>query len=135
MNQNFPNPFTSRGVPAEAADFVFNRLEYLQQGEAGVFDVGAPPPWEFHDLCTLTFFIANKEIAAAHELVSSLLQPPSVMLPSATLTTFNNNYLKALPFRRRKKRRAATHSTRPSQVWKSLVFLLIMYYKKRKASI
>ena len=113
-------------VPAEAADFVFNRLEWIRQGEEGPFPYVAPLPWEFHDLCTLAYFVANNEISAAHDLVRNLVRPPSILLPSATETTANNNHLRANPFRRRRKKRAASCSPRQSQVCKPPCFLAIM---------
>ena len=113
-------------LPAEAADFVFNRLEYIRQGEEGTFEYDAPPPWEFYVLCTLAFLIANQEKVAAQDLVRNLSRPPSILLPSATDTSFNDNYLKANPFRRRKKRRTTTVSLKSSQVYYLALTVIIV---------
>ena len=102
-------------VPAGAANFVFARIGWVCEGELGVFDMEAPPPWNFDDLCTLSFLVMNRETTAARLLVSHLIQPPSFLLTSrpATLVTPNDNFLKKNPFRRRKKPRTGRSVSSP----------------------
>ena len=90
-------------LPAPAADFIFSRVAWIRAGEKKPFKSGAPAPFEFHDLTTLAHFVATEEIFAASVMVSSLLRPPSALLPSATLPNPNDNFLKSNPFRRRRK--------------------------------
>ena len=90
-------------LPAPVADFIFSRVEWIRQGERGVFESEAPASWDLHDLCTLAFLVATKDTSAAGVMVSNLLRPPSRLLPSATLVNGNNNYKKSNPFRRRRK--------------------------------
>ena len=87
-------------LPAPVADFIFSRVEWIRQGERGVFECEAPASWDLHDLCTLAFLVATKDTSAAGVMVSNLLRPPSRLLPSATLVNGNNNYKKSNPFRR-----------------------------------
>ena len=99
-------------LPAGAASFVFARIQWIQGGEKEVFDMEAPPPWDFFDLCTLAFLVSNRETSSAKLMLSNILQPcpPSILLPSATLINQNNNFLRKHPFRRRgrqKRRRFA----------------------------
>ena len=86
-------------LPAGAACFVIARVDWIRQGEVNAFDVEALSPWNFDDLCTLAFFVANHETDAARLMVANLL------LPSATLLNQNDNYIKKRPFRRRKQTR------------------------------
>ena len=104
-------------MPAGAASFVFARIEWIQAGEIEVFDVEAPPPWDFLDLCTLAFLVSNRETSSVKLMLSNLLQPcpPSNLLPSATLMNQNDNYLKAQPLHRRRRRRLSS-TPQPSQV-------------------
>ena len=81
-------------LPAPAADFVFSRLAWIKSGQKEPFDVTSPSSFEFHDLATLAFLIANNETSAAADMVSNLLQTPSTLLPSATLACQNDNYTK-----------------------------------------
>ena len=85
-------------LPAGAACFVIARVDWIRQGEVNAFDVEAPSPWNFDDLCTLAFFVANHETDAARLMVANLLQPPSILLPSATLVNKNDDYLTKCPF-------------------------------------
>ena len=106
-------------LPAGAASFVFARIQWIQGGEKEVFDMEAPPPWDFFDLCTLAFLVSNRETSSAKLMLSNLLQPcpPSSLLPSATLMNQNDNFMKAQPFRcRRRRRRRASSTPQPSQV-------------------
>ena len=92
-------------LPAGAASFVFARIRWIQDGERDVFDMEAPPPWDFFDLCTLALLVTNREISSARLMLSNLQPcPPSSLLPSATLMTQNDNFLKKSPFSRRRKR-------------------------------
>ena len=107
-------------LPAGAASFVFARIQWIQGGEKEVFDMEAPPPWDFFDLCTLAFLVSNRETSSAKLMLSNLLQPcpPSSLLPSATLMNQNDNFMKAQPFRcRRRRRRRASSTPQPSQVY------------------
>ena len=89
-------------LPAGAANFVFNRLRWISEGETGLFETGAPDGWDFNDLCHLSFLISNQEYLLAQDMVKTLhLQLPSILLPSATLVGGNNNHLKKRPFRGR----------------------------------
>ena len=92
-------------LPAPAADFIFSRVAWIRAGEKEPFDNEAPAPFEFHDLATLAYLIATEETFAAGVMVSSLLRPPSALLPSATLPYPNDNFMKSNPFRRRKRGR------------------------------
>ena len=108
-------------MPAGAASFVFARIEWIQAGEIEVFDVEAPPPWDFFDLCTLAFLVSKRETSSVKLMLSNLLQPcpPSSLLPSATLMNQNDNFMKAQPFRcrrRRRRRRRASSTPQPPQV-------------------
>ena len=103
LANSFTDVLPGLSVPAGAANFVFARIGWVLEGEIGVFDVEAPPPWNFDDLCTLSFFVMNRESTAARLMVSHLFQPPSFLLTSATLVTQNDNFLKKNPFRRRRK--------------------------------
>ena len=73
------------GLPAGAADFVFNRLRWISEGETGPFETGAPDGWNFNDLCTLAFLLSRQEFLLAQDMVENLLCLPSVFPPSATL--------------------------------------------------
>ena len=101
--QDLKNVFTDilpgLSLPAGAACFVIARVDWIRQGEVNAFDVEAPSPWIFDDLCTHAFFVANHETDAARLMVANLL------LPSATLLNQNDNYIKKRPFRRRKQTR------------------------------
>ena len=90
-------------LPAGAANFIFNRLRWISEGETGSFEIGAPSGWEFNDLCTLSFLLSNQEFSLAQGMVENLQQLPSILRPSATLTVGNNNHLKKRPFRGRLK--------------------------------
>ena len=88
-------------LPAGAANFVFNRLRWISEGETGPFENDAPSGWDFNDLCTLSFLLSNQELSLAQSMVENLQQLPSILQPSATLTVGNNNHLKKRPFRGR----------------------------------
>ena len=88
-------------LPAGAANFVFNRLQWISEGETGIFETGAPDGWDFNDLCTLAFLLSNQEFLLAQDMVQNLLRLPSILQPSATLAGGNNNHLKTRPFRGR----------------------------------
>ena len=99
-------------LPSGAANFIFSRLAWIQEGEEGVFDLEAPLSWNRDDLCTLAFLISNHETSSARLLVANLLKPPSTLLPSASLPDQDFNYLKSHPFRRsRKSRRGKVANT------------------------
>ena len=92
-------------LPAGAASFVIARVQWISEGEISVFDAQAPSPWNYEDLCTLALLVSNHETTSARLMIANLLQPPSVLLPSATLVNRNDNFLRQNPFRRRKKQR------------------------------
>ena len=48
-------------LPAPVADFIFSRVEWIRQGERGVFESEAPASWDLHDLYTLAFLVATKD--------------------------------------------------------------------------
>ena len=115
LENSFTDVLPGLSVPAGAANFVFARIGWICEGEIGVFDVEAPPPWNFDDLCTLSSFVMNREMTAARLMVSHIFQPPSFMLTSATLVTQNNNFKKKNPFRRRRKQRRGRSASSPLQ--------------------
>ena len=90
-------------LPAAAADFIFNRLEWISEGETGLFETSAPEGFDFNDLCQLAFLLSKQEFLLAQDMVENHLRLPSVMLPSATMVEGNDNYLKKKPFRGRLK--------------------------------
>ena len=108
LENEFTDVLPGLSVPAGVADFVFARIGWISEGEIGDFDVEAPPPWNLNDLCTLSFFVMNRETTAVRLMVSHLFQPPSFLLTSSTLVTQNNNFLKKTPFRRRRKQRSVS---------------------------
>ena len=113
--QDLSNVFTDvlpgLPLPGGAACFVLARIEWIRQGEVDAFDVEAPSPWNFYDLCTLAYLVANHETSAARLMVANVLRPPSILLPSATLMNDNDNYLKKRPFRRRKQKQGRCASS------------------------
>ena len=120
LDNEFTDILPGLSLPAGAASFVFARIQWIQGGEKDVFDMEAPPPWDFFDLCTLAFLVSNRETSSAKLMLSNLLQPcpPSSLLPSATLMNQNDNFMKAQPFRcRRRRRRRAFSTPQPSQVY------------------
>ena len=114
-------------LPAGAAWFVLARVEWIRKGEVAAFDLEAPSPWHFSDLCTLAFLVANRETDAARLMVANLLQPPSILLPSATLMDKNDNYLVKCPFRRRKQRQGRCASSGPKNDIKLQVMTIYAY--------
>ena len=91
-------------LPAGAASFVIARVQWIREGEVGVFDVEAPSPWNCEDLCTLALLVSNHETTLARLMIANLLSPPSILLPSSTLVNRNDNFLRQNPFRRRPKK-------------------------------
>ena len=85
--QDLKNVFTDilpgLSLSAGAPCFVIARVDWIGQGEVNAFDVEAPSPWIFDDLCTLAFFVANETGA----------------------------YIKKRPFRRRKQTRGQCASS------------------------
>ena len=100
-------------VPAPVADFLLSYLHWFDDGKTGTCQAEAPLGWDWEELCTLGYLVANKEVLSAQNLIDSLPSPPMVMLPSSTLMGGNNNHLKKNPFRKRrsgKKRKQAVQS-------------------------
>ena len=91
-------------VPAAVATFLVQRLQWIEGGEEGLFQVVEPAGFEFHDLCTLAFLLGKEQWGKAKEMVKNLPRPMQ-MDPSARLCEGNDNYLHKNPFRRRRRRR------------------------------
>ena len=83
LENEFTDVLPGLSLPARAASFVFARITWIQGGEKEVFDMEAPPPWNFFDLCTLAFLVSNRETSSAKLMLSNLLLPcpPSSLLP------------------------------------------------------
>ena len=47
-------------LPAGAANFAFNCLQWISEGEIGTFETGSPDGWDFNNLCTLAFLLSNR---------------------------------------------------------------------------
>ena len=91
-------------VHAAVATFLSKRLQWIEGGEEGPFQVTVPSGLEFDDLCTLALLLAKDQLGLAKEMVDHLSRRPMVMMPSATFGGGNDNYLVRNPFKRRKKR-------------------------------
>ena len=92
-------------VPPAVANFIFERIHWMKDGEVGEFELEPPIGWGLCDLFQLAFFVANKESQLAKDLIESVAPSSMTMLPSSTLLQgehSNDNYLKKSPFRRRK---------------------------------
>ena len=99
-------------VPAPVADFLLSYLHWFDDGKSGTCQVEPPLGWDWQDLCTVGYLVANREVLSAQKLIDSL-PCPMVMLSSSTLMEGNNNHLKKNPFRKRrsgKKRKQADQS-------------------------
>ena len=96
-------------VPGAVAAFIFERIHWIKGGEVEPFPLEPPDGWSLNDLCTLAFFVANKESDLAKELIERVIPfSQSYLLPSATLLqgeNANDNFLKRNPFRRRKSKK------------------------------
>ena len=95
-------------VAAAAANYIFERIHWMEEGEVGEFGLEPPDGWSLHDLSTLAFFVANDEHQLAKDLLQSVSPSPMRMDPSSTLLQgeySNDNYLKTNPFRRRRTRK------------------------------
>ena len=94
-------------VPPPVVNFLLQRLQWIKGGEEGPFQVLEPKGFEFHDLCTLAYLIANNHLPMAAKMAVNLPRPPMMMMRSSSLVEANDNYLAGNPFKRRraKKRR------------------------------
>ena len=92
-------------VPVAMGAFLVERLQWIEEGEEGDFQVLAPPGFEFHDLCTLALFLAKKQWGLAKEMVANLPPPAMGINASANFQGGNDNYLLKNPFSRRRRRR------------------------------
>ena len=70
-------------VHAAVATFLSKRLQWIEGGEEGPFQVTVPSGLEFDDLCTLALLLANDELSLAKEMVEHLPHPTMMMMPSA----------------------------------------------------
>ena len=109
-------------VTAEEANFIFERLHRIKEGEMEVFRMRAPSSMKFNDLCTLSRLLINKDFEGAKELVAECMSscqranmPGSessiTKIKSCSLPHSPMEYLKKNPGegwrRERKKTRAA----------------------------
>ena len=95
-------------VAAAAANYIFEWIHWMEEGEVGEFSLEVPEGWSLHDLSTLAFFVANDEHQLAKDLIQSVPPSPMRMKTSSTLLQgeySNDNYLKTNPFRRRRTRK------------------------------
>ena len=56
-------------VHAAVATFLSKRLQWIEGGEEGPFQVTVPSGLEFDDLCTLALLLANDELNLAKERI------------------------------------------------------------------
>ena len=59
-------------VPLAVANFLLRRLEWINQGGDGPFQVLVPKGFNFHDLCTLADLIANNQSQLATKMADNL---------------------------------------------------------------
>ena len=109
-------------VTAEEANFIFERLHRIKEGEMEVLGIRAPSSMKFNDLCTLSRLILNKDFEGAKELVAECMsscqrtnlpgsESSGMKIKSCSLPHSPMEYLKKNPGegwrRERKKTRAA----------------------------
>ena len=94
-------------VAAAVANFIFERIRWMEEGEVGGFDLEPPEGWSLHDLSTLALFVANDEHQLAKDLIESVSSSMRMEKSSTLLQGehSNDNYLKANPFRKRRTRK------------------------------
>ena len=95
-------------VPPAVANFIFERIHWIQEGEVGEFELEPPVGWSLCDLFKLAFFVVNNESQLAKDVIESVAPSAMTMLTSSTLLQgehSNDNYLKKSPFRRRKSKK------------------------------
>ena len=108
-------------VTAEEANFIFERLLWIKEGEMEVFRMRAPSSMKFNDLCTLSRLILNKDFEGAKELVAECMsscqrtnlpgsESSGMKIKSCSLPHSPMEYLKKNPgegWRRERKRTRA----------------------------
>ena len=62
-------------VTAEEANFIFERKNWIKEGEMGVFSMQAPSSMKFVDLCTLSLLLLDENFEEAKELVAECMSP------------------------------------------------------------
>lgn len=62
-------------VTAEEANFIFERLHWIKEGEMEVFRMRAPSSMKFDDLCTLSLLLLDENFEEAKELVAKCMSP------------------------------------------------------------
>ena len=60
-------------VTAEEANFIFERLHRIKEGEMEVLGIRAPSSMKINDLCTLSRLLLNKDFEEAKELVAECM--------------------------------------------------------------
>ena len=109
-------------VTAEEANFIFERLHRIKEGEMEVLGIRAPSSMKINDLCTLSCLLLNKDFEEAKELVAECMsscqrtnlpgsESSGMKIKSCSLPHSPMEYLKKNPGegwrRERKKTRAA----------------------------
>ena len=108
-------------VTAEEANFIFERLHRIKEGEMEVLGIRAPSSMKFNDLCTLSRLILNKDFEGAKELVAECMsscqrtnlpgsESSGMKIKSCSLPHSPMEYLKKNPgegWRRERKRTRA----------------------------
>ena len=110
-------------VPHSLETFLVERIQWIEGGQHGPFQVSEPPGFDFHALSKLASLLANEQWGLAKEMVKNLPRPPMKMEASARLGVENNNYLRKNPFRRQRRKKMEEHQElvlsgcRPSPDW------------------
>ena len=60
-------------VTAEEANFIFERLHWIKEGEMEIFRMRAPSSMKFDDLCTLSLLLLDENFEEAKELVAECM--------------------------------------------------------------
>ena len=82
-------------VTAEEANFIFERLHRIKEGEMEVLGIRAPSSMKINDLCTLSRLLLNKDFEEAKELV--VLSPTKVVIGrSMDSVATDNNWNRAV---------------------------------------
>ena len=92
-------------VPQALETFLVERIQWIEGGQHGPFQVSEPPGFDFHALSKLASLLANEQWGLAKEMVKNLPRPPMKMEASARLGVENNNYLRKNPFRRQRRKK------------------------------
>ena len=62
-------------VTGEEANFIFERLHWIREGELESFKMGAPSTMGFDDICTLSRLLLDEDFEEARELVKCNSRP------------------------------------------------------------